>query len=86
MCFVSVFSREIKAAGGQGTPGGSRATALDLLFALTGEVGPQDKIEKKKKMKVIRCVATFYSSFLPTWMTRYHGNNAARTCELKKKK
>lgn len=59
---------------------------MDVLFAQTGEDRQQDKMEKKRKMKVIRCVATFNSSFLPTWMTCCHGNSTSRTCELKKTK
>lgn len=62
-----VFRSEIKEAGGQIKPERSRATVLGVLFAQSAKDREQDKEKKKKKkMKVIRCVATFYSSFLPT--------------------
>lgn len=63
MCLV--FQSEIKEAGGQIKPERSRATVPGELFAQAGEDREQDK-KYRKGMKVIRCVATFYSSFLLT--------------------
>lgn len=65
MCLV--FQSEIKEAGGQIKPERSRATVPGVLFAQAGEDREQDKKKiNKKEMKVIRCAATFYSSFLQT--------------------
>lgn len=78
MCLV--FQSEIKEAGGQIKPERSRATVPGELFAQAGKTG--NKIKKYRKgMKVIRCVATFYSSFLLTRMTCCYGNNTENTCE-----
>lgn len=63
MCLV--FQSEIKEAGGQIKPERSRVTVLGELFAQAGEDREQDK-KYRKGMKVIRCVVTFYSSFLLT--------------------
>lgn len=50
------------------------------LFAETEETQAREKYEG---MEVVRCLTTFHSSFLLTWMTCCYGNNTEHMCESK---